>query len=50
MEMRDLITHWIQNFEAVRFAPGEDGAKLLNETKDHFTVGVRPLHLIFEKK
>jgi tryprostatin B 6-hydroxylase len=50
VEMRDLITHWIQNFEAVRFAPGEDGAKLLTETRDHFTVGVRPLHLIFEKK
>ena len=50
MEMRNLITHWIQNFEDVRFAPGEDGHKLLVDTKDHFTVGVKPLHLIFDEK
>ncbi|KAK3367744.1 putative cytochrome P450 [Podospora didyma] len=50
MEMRDLITHWIQNFESVRFAPGEDGTSILTETKDHFTLGVTPLHLIFDAK
>ncbi|SPO06550.1 related to pisatin demethylase cytochrome P450 [Cephalotrichum gorgonifer] len=49
-EMRNLITHWIQNFESVRFAPGEDGSQILNETVDHFTVGVKPLKLVFEKK
>lgn len=48
--MRNLITHWIQNFEGVRFAPGEDGHKLLVDTKDHFTVGVKPLYLIFDEK
>lgn len=50
VEMRDLVTAWIQNFKSVRFAPGEDGSGLLTQTKDHFTVGVKPLRLIFEKK
>ncbi|PLB36079.1 cytochrome P450 [Aspergillus candidus] len=49
-EMRNLITHWIQNFENVRFASGEDGSLILQETVDHFTVGVKPLQLIFDKK
>lgn len=50
IEMRDLITHWIQGFKSVKFAPGEDGTPLVTQTKDHFTVGVTPLRLIFEKK
>ncbi len=50
IEMRDLITHWIQSFRAVKFAPGEDGVPLTTQTKDHFTLGVTPLRLIFEKK
>lgn len=49
-EMRNMITHWIQNFETVRFAPGEDGSRILQETVDHFTVGVKPLQLVFDKK
>lgn len=49
-EMRDLLTHWIQNFQAVRFAPGEDGSRLVHKTTDNFTVGVKPLHLIFDEK
>ena len=49
-EMRNMITHWIQNFETVRFAPGEDGSRILQETVDHFTVGVKPLQLAFDKK
>lgn len=49
-EMRDLVTAWIQNFESVRFAPGEDGSDLLLGTLDHFTVGVKPLNLVFDPK
>ncbi|KAK3323140.1 cytochrome P450 family protein [Cercophora scortea] len=49
-EMRDLITNFIQNFESVELAPGEDGSRLLNETKDHFTLGVKPLNLVFHAK
>lgn len=49
-EMKDLITHWIQNFEGVSFAPGEDGSRLIHETMDHFTAGVKPLHLVFAGK
>ncbi|KIW29137.1 uncharacterized protein PV07_04973 [Cladophialophora immunda] len=50
MEMRDLITYFIHAFESVKFAPGEDGRALMEETRDHFTVGVQPLRLIFEEK
>ena len=49
-EMKTLITHFIQNFEGVRFAPGEDGSGLLNETLDHFTVELKPLRPIFNEK
>ncbi|PKS06131.1 hypothetical protein jhhlp_007448 [Lomentospora prolificans] len=49
-EMKTLVTFWIQNFESVRFAPGEDGSRLLHETMDHFTAGVKPLNLIFDPK
>lgn len=47
MEMRDLVTHFIHAFDGVEFPPGEDGHRLLTETKDHFTLGVRPLQLVF---
>lgn len=50
VEMRDLITAWIQNFKGVRFAPGEDGSGLLLGTLDHFTVGVKPMNLVFDQK
>lgn len=49
-EMRNLLTHWIQNFQDVRFAPGEDGSRLVYRTTDNFTAGVKPLRLIFDKK
>jgi tryprostatin B 6-hydroxylase len=49
-EMRDLITYFIHNFETVKFAPGEDGTTLVTKTKDHFTLGAQPLHLIFKEK
>lgn len=31
----------------VAFAPGEDGYRLLNESKDHFTMSLAPLDLAF---
>lgn len=49
-EMRNLITHWIQAFKSVRLAPGETGHELVTKSKDHFTMGVTPFHLVFEKK
>lgn len=49
-EMRNLLTYFVSNFSAVKFAPGEDGTALVTETKDHFTLGVTPLNLIFEEK
>ncbi|KAF9886735.1 hypothetical protein FE257_011112 [Aspergillus nanangensis] len=50
MEMRDLITQFIRAFDGVRFAPGEDGSRLMTQTKDHFTLGVKPLRLVFVAK
>lgn len=50
MEMKSLVTHVIQNFETIRFAAGEDGSDLVLNTKDHFTVGVKPMKMIFEAK
>lgn len=47
--MRNLVTYFIHHFSRVKFAPGEDGKALLTKTKDHFTVGVKPLRLVFEK-
>jgi tryprostatin B 6-hydroxylase len=50
MEMKDFICHVVKNFESVRFAPGEDGEALAKLTKDHFTLGVKPMELIFEER
>lgn len=50
VEMRDLVAQFVHHFESVKFAPGEDGSRLVTATKDHFTVGVQPLKLVFEKK
>ena len=37
------------NFD-VRFAPGEDGTRLLEKTREHFTLGLAPLDLVFTKR
>lgn len=34
----------------INYAPGEDGTKLLNESRDHFTVGLAPLNLQFTRR
>lgn len=49
MEIRTLVSQLIDQFE-VKLAPGEDGHKLLMETTDHFTLGLQPLMLQFEKR
>lgn len=47
-EMRIVVSMLVLNFE-IEFAPGENGQKLLFETEDHFTLGMKPLHLIMRK-
>lgn len=46
LEIRTLITKLIMAYD-LGFAPGEDGSKLQNETRDHFTLGLADLHLVF---
>lgn len=46
LEMRTLITKLIMKYD-VAFAPGETGRPLLEDTKDHFTLGLADLNLTF---
>jgi cytochrome P450 len=46
MQLRTLTARILLEFD-VKFAPGEDGKRILTETKDHFTVDVGSLELVF---
>jgi tryprostatin B 6-hydroxylase len=46
IEMRTLATQLLLAYD-VALAPGEDGHRLLYETKDHFTLGLGELDLVF---
>lgn len=46
IEMRTLTAQLLLDYD-VSFAPGEDGKRLLTETKDHFTLGLGKLDLVF---
>lgn len=46
MQIRTLTAKILLEFD-VKFAPGEDGKRILTETKDHFTVDVGGLDLVF---
>jgi cytochrome P450 len=46
MQLRTLTARILLEFD-VKFAPGEDGKRILTETKDHFTVDVGGLDLVF---
>lgn len=46
MEMRTLTAQLILNFD-VALAPGEDGHRLLYKTRDHFTLGLGEIDLVF---
>lgn len=45
-EMRTLTALLLLHYD-VSFAPGEDGTRLLTKTKDHFTLGLGTLELVF---
>lgn len=49
MELRNAIAKLLTNFD-VEFAPGEDGKRLLFETRDHFTLGMAPMKLVFKSR
>jgi len=49
MEVRTLTSRLVMDFD-VSFAPQEDGTRLLMKTREHFTLGLAPLELIFTKR
>lgn len=46
MELRTLTAKILMHYN-VSFAPGEDGSRLESESKDHFTMSLAPLDLVF---
>jgi len=48
-ELRTVISKMVLEFD-VAFAPGEDGTKLLNESKDVFTMSNAELKLIWTER
>jgi tryprostatin B 6-hydroxylase len=49
MQIRTIAAKIILNFD-VQFADGEDGTKLLENSRDHFTLGLADLNLVFKKR
>lgn len=49
MELRTVISQILDRFD-VNVAPGEDGKALMDDTIDHFTLGLAPLKLRFEER
>lgn len=46
MELRMTTALLVTEFD-IRFAPGENGQRLLNESKDFFTMSIADLDLVF---
>lgn len=49
MEVRLLTAQLMMEFD-VSLPPGEDGSRLLLKTKNHFTLGLADLDLVFTKR
>lgn len=49
MEIRNVMARIVTEFD-VKFAPGEDGTKLLEESHDTFTIALAPLELVFTRR
>jgi cytochrome P450 len=49
MEIRNVMARVVTEFD-VAFAPGEDGTKLLEESRDTFTIALAPLELVFTRR
>ncbi|TVY48702.1 Cytochrome P450 monooxygenase [Lachnellula occidentalis] len=49
MELRNVVARIVTDFDT-KFAPGEDGRALMEETKDTFTLELAPLKLVFTKR
>jgi tryprostatin B 6-hydroxylase len=46
MELRMTTALLVTGFD-IRFAPGENGQRLLDESKDFFTMSIADLQLVF---
>jgi tryprostatin B 6-hydroxylase len=46
MELRTVIALLVTHFD-VNFAPGENGDRLINDSKDFFTITISDLDLVF---
>jgi cytochrome P450 len=45
MELRAVIARLVMSFD-IAFAPGEDGSKLVNESRDGFTMVVADMYML----
>lgn len=48
-EIRAVVAKLVLRFQ-VRFAEGEDGRRILEETRDYFVLGLGDLELVFEER
>jgi cytochrome P450 len=46
MEIKTVTAQLLDEFD-VKLADGEDGKQLMEDTIDHFTLGLAPLRLVF---
>ena len=49
MELRTVVSLLVSQFD-IRLAEGEDGKKLLDESRDAFTLRMEALEVVFEER
>jgi hypothetical protein len=49
MQIRTLVARIVMNFD-ISFAPGENGKNLVEKSRDHFTLGLEDLNLVFKRR
>jgi cytochrome P450 len=49
MQIRTLVAKIVMHFD-IYFAPGEDGSNLVEKSRDHFTLGLADLNLVFKQR
>ena len=49
MELRTVVSLLVSRFD-IRLAEGEDGSKLLDESRDAFTLRMEGLEVVFEER
>ena len=49
MELRNVVSLLVSRFD-IRLAEGEDGSKLLDKSRDAFTLRMEALEVVFEER